>query len=93
MARLSAEEIIAEIERRIWARDGRRRGKEIYFRCLIPGHNDHHPSARWNPIKRVWRCDVCDEGGGWTSLASCLGIIRTSFTPIGNARTRARFKR
>lgn len=93
MARLSEEEIIPEIERRIWAREGKRRGKEVYFRCPNPAHNDRHPSARWNPIKKVWCCDVCRDGGGWKSLASCLGVIDSCFTPLGNARTRARLRR
>jgi len=39
-----------------------RRGAEYYFTCL--NHADTKPSARLNPDKGSWYCDVCDIGGG-----------------------------
>lgn len=48
-------------------------GGEIRFLC--PAHNDQrHPSATYNPEKKVWICRTCGEGGGWTDLAKRLGI-------------------
>ena len=51
---------------------GRREGRETRFLC--PAHDDHSPSARWNPEKAVWRCDACGAGGGALDLAERLGI-------------------
>lgn len=65
-----------EVENEIWNRKGIKKGKEIYFLCPIPAHNDHNPSCRWNSEKQVWFCDVCGIGGGWKSLAIHLGVIR-----------------
>jgi hypothetical protein len=39
------------------------------------GDGDQHPSARWNLRKRVWRCDVCDDGGGYVDLARRLDLV------------------
>ena len=36
----------------VMARQGRKEGAEIRFLC--PAHDDHHPSARYNPEKGVW---------------------------------------
>ncbi len=38
------------------------RGTEYYFVCS--SHADTKPSARLNPGKGSWYCDVCDTGGG-----------------------------
>jgi hypothetical protein len=35
---------------------------------------DEHPSARWNPDKAVWVCDVSGRGGGAVDLARRLAI-------------------
>ncbi len=59
------------LERRIFERSGRREGREIRFLC--PAHDDRQPSARWNPGKSTWFCDVCHQGGGWRDLAQRLG--------------------
>ena len=53
-------------------RDGRREGAEIRFRCVFDGHEDQHPTARWNPRKRTFYCDPCGKGGGWKQLAQFL---------------------
>ena len=53
-------------------RQGRREGGETRFLC--PAHDDHDPSARWNPGKAVWHCDVCGTGGGAIDLARRLGV-------------------
>ncbi|HEV3075971.1 MAG TPA: AAA family ATPase [Thermoanaerobaculia bacterium] len=59
------------LERRILERRGRREGREVRFLC--PAHDDRQPSARWNPGKSTWFCDVCHQGGGWRDLAQRLG--------------------
>ena len=66
------KEMIAKLEEAIWARQGRREGNEIKFAC--PSHNDTHPSARWNPEKKVFHCFSCGAGGGWKNLADQLGL-------------------
>lgn len=66
----------SHLESAVLARSGTQRGAEIMFRCPIEGHEDRHPSARWHTGKLVWRCDVCDVGGGALDLADRLGIER-----------------
>ncbi len=39
----------------------KKQGAELVGLC--PFHNDHHPSLRVNPAKRVWCCDPCKIGG------------------------------
>lgn len=68
---------IAEVENRIWDRNGIKKGKEIFFLCPLPLHQDKNPSCRWNTEKHVWYCDVCGIGGGWRALASLLGLLNT----------------
>ena len=65
---------IGRITDAVLARDGRRERDEVRFRCIIDGHEDEHPSARWNDTKKVWRCDVCRAGGGWKDLERRLGL-------------------
>jgi hypothetical protein len=70
-------DLITRLQRAIADRDGKREGGEIRFRCPHPNQHangDEHPSARWNPAKRCWRCDVCGAGGGYVNLAQALGI-------------------
>ncbi len=67
-------------------RDGRWEGSECRFRCPLPGHADHNPSARYNPVKGTWYCDVCKEGGGRLGLARLLGLERLT----GTSRPRPR---
>lgn len=70
---MSCPEVLAQqVEDAVLKRDGRREGKEIRFLC--PAHDDHNPSARWNPEKQVRCCDACGASGGWKDLASKLGI-------------------
>jgi hypothetical protein len=66
--------ILNAITAAVWTRDGKGLGDEVRFTCPLPGHEDAHPSARWNLPKAVWYCDVCAAGGGWRDLAPLLGI-------------------
>jgi hypothetical protein len=65
-------ELIAELDRTVRARSGRRAGEEVRFLC--PAHNDHQPSARWSKAKAVWRCDACGAKGGALDLAARLHL-------------------
>lgn len=64
--------VTAAVERAVYDREGRTQGSEVRFLC--PKHDDNRPSARWNPDKAVWHCDVCDGGGGVLDLAKLLGV-------------------
>lgn len=66
------QELLAALEDAALARGGRREGREVRFLC--PAHDDHHPSARWNRAKAVWRCDACSAKGGAIDLANLLGV-------------------
>ncbi len=72
---------LADIERAVMNRQGRQRGEEITFQCPREGHEDRHPSARYNPRKAVWTCDVCKRGGGAFDLAALLGISKPAPPP------------
>ena len=61
-----------ELESAVMNRKGKKEGGEIKFLC--PEHDDHNPSATYNPEKRVWHCYTCGAGGGCKSLAKSLGI-------------------
>jgi hypothetical protein len=61
-----------KIEAAIWQRSGKREGSEIRFLCFL--HDDQKPSARYNPEKATWYCDVCKKGGGYKDVAEKLGI-------------------
>lgn len=66
-----------ELERAVRQRQGEAEGSEIRFRCPYPDrHNnaDADPSARYDPVKGVWFCDVCKASGGWMNLAGLLGV-------------------
>ena len=64
--------IPAKLEPALLARQGRWKHGELFFLC--PEHDDHHPSARWNPSKQAWYCDPCGKGGGWQDLAERLSV-------------------
>lgn len=69
--------VAATIVAHLSARGGNRKGSEVVFRCPFPdrhANGDKHPSARYNVEKRVWHCDVCNEGGGLKQLADVLGV-------------------
>lgn len=84
---LDADIIRGAIEFSLMAdRSGKRIGKELQFLCIE--HDDHHPSARWNPNKLTWFCDVCGIGGGWVDLAKRLNL--TSLTTPRLAHSHAR---
>ena len=66
-----------ELEAAVMARAGRRKGDEIHFRCPYPAshqNGDANPSARYNPKKGAWCCDICKNGGGWTDLCGLLEV-------------------
>ncbi len=44
------------------------------MRFLCPEHEDHRPSAMWNPEKAVWCCPACGAKGGAHDLAARLGV-------------------
>ncbi len=67
-------EFLAELDRAVLNRDGETKGHETIFRCPFDGHEDAHPSARWNESKATFFCDVCAEGGGALDLADLLGV-------------------
>jgi hypothetical protein len=82
-----APELVHTIERAIAQRSPQRAGKETRFLC--PAHDDHNPSARWNPEKCVWHCDACGAGGRATDLAGRLAEtwgagegVTTSVKPV-----------
>jgi len=79
-------ERVAAITAATLARSGRPERNEIRFRCVIIGHDDVHPSARWNPDKRVWRCDVCGVGGGWIDLEKRLDLAPAPKAPAARDR-------
>jgi predicted DNA-binding transcriptional regulator AlpA len=65
-------ELLSQLETKILGRQGKHEGRETRFLC--PAHNDHHPSARWNPEKKTWVCDACGAGGGWSDLSKRFGL-------------------
>jgi len=67
---------ISQLTRACEDRDGTPKRGEIEFRCPATGHEDRHPSARWNPSKGVWCCLVCKAGGGALDLADRLGVAK-----------------
>lgn len=73
-------DLLARLEAAVQERGAKRVGDEVYFLC--PLHDDHDPSARWNPAKRTFYCDICKRGGGAKKLAKLLDIE----VPQPNAR-------
>lgn len=70
--------LAAKVTDALLAGGGQFKGSEIYFRCPRSGHEDLHPSARWNPSKGTYFCDPCDKGGGTLDLARLLRIEATN---------------
>ncbi len=64
------------LDQAVFDRAGRKQGSEVVFRCPFPDHEDTHPSARWNPQKATFYCDVCGSGGGAFDLADLLDMER-----------------
>jgi hypothetical protein len=73
MSRLSLD-----IETALIARGARRHGRHVRFSCVA--HDDHHPSADFDPEREVWYCRACHAGGGVHDLARRLGLEKTSRT-------------
>lgn len=61
-----------ELLEAVMARQGKKLGAEIAFLC--PAHEDHTPSANYNPVKETWICRSCGAKGGWTDLAARLNV-------------------
>lgn len=81
--RYASNELVAVVEGAVHERDGRRLSNgEIVFTCpnaAEHSNGDAHPSARWNPQKQTWVCDVCraagrHAGGGLLDLNRRLGL-------------------
>jgi len=70
-----------ELEAVLLARQGRWYGRELTFRCPSGLHEDRHPSAGYNPEKKVWHCFVCGAGGGMKDLMMRLGLTTEKGTP------------
>lgn len=82
----------AELEAVLLQRNGRRERSEIRFQCPHPDRHrngDANPSARYQTEKRVWCCDVCEAGGGWTELCDLLGVQWRQ--PANSVETRYRY--
>lgn len=66
------QDLKSQVEASVMARQGKKTGAEIRFLC--PCHDDHNPSADYNPAKGTWTCRVCNNGGSYKQLAEVLGI-------------------
>jgi hypothetical protein len=78
VAPTSVETRLANILAEVKSRGGTPLGDEFRYRCSQSDrheHGDAHPSARWNPVKKAFFCDVCGEGGGWTKLERLFGLV------------------
>ncbi len=71
-ASAAPEQIAAEIEARLSARMGVRKGDELG--CLCPFHEETKPSFSYNVVKGAYYCQACKTRGGWKKLAQQLGI-------------------
>jgi hypothetical protein len=60
------------VEALLVARGAVRRGRHLRFRCVA--HDDHRPSADYEPARGVWTCRACHAGGGSRDLARRLGL-------------------
>jgi DNA primase len=51
----------------------RQTGRELFFRCPNPRHDDEHPSLQVNETKNVWMCGPCGVSGNAWQLAAFIG--------------------
>jgi hypothetical protein len=49
-------------------------GSSLRVRCVSPAHNDEHPSLILDCQKNIWKCFVCDVGGGVLDLVVFAGL-------------------
>ena len=56
--------LAADVVTALEARGATRHGDELQFRCLSEDHEDVTPSASYNILKRVHKCQGCDASGG-----------------------------
>src|SRR5262245_9394890 len=77
-----AQFTIADILKAANVELGRVSNGERYFRCVLTGHEDRHPSAHFNVTTDQWHCPVCGRGGGKYTLiaiiAGCADDDRSS---------------
>ena len=57
---------ILEVVDRLGIGEPRKSGKHYLIRC--PFHNDRRPSFYIEPVKAVWKCFPCDDGGDGIGL-------------------------
>jgi hypothetical protein len=67
------------VEVALLARGAVRQGRHLRFACVA--HEDHHPSADYDPALGVWTCRACHAGGGVRDLARRLGLEATALPP------------
>lgn len=71
--------------------EARGRTESIKVSCPNPAHQDEHPSAWVNTDKKVWRCEVCNDGGdSYDFFAFKWGFPRPGYKEgamYGNVRT------
>ena len=82
---LQLDDVAEKVQQSLFAWGGRQQGNEIVFSCISGAHADHHPSSKYNIIKRCYHCFSCGAGGGLSDLAKRLGLIegktRIKFSP------------
>ena len=66
---------LLEVVQRLGLGDPVRQGKELAVRC--PLHDDTDPSLRIDPVKQLWYCHPCGEGGDGLQLM--MRVRRLSF--------------
>src|SRR5215510_1934253 len=49
-------------------------GKSDHIRCPYPGHEDEHPSWRWNPVKRKAHCTCTRSASIFDVVAKVNGM-------------------
>jgi DNA primase catalytic core len=52
-----------------------RRGKQYFCRCPLANHTDEEASCSVDPVKQVWHCFGCGEGGDIYTLIMALAGI------------------
>lgn len=80
-----------KLESALSERGGKKIGREIRFTCpnsSFHNNNDVHPSANYNPEKKVWICRSCGESGNYYDLAIRLGLIQKKHSNDGFKETR-----
>ncbi len=61
---------VEALAERLAGEPGERRGREVYYKCPLPDHDDQTPSFAVNAERGVWFCFGCGRGGDVVSLAA-----------------------